>query len=148
VSPAACPRVRQTALLFACVLLAACGNRGSGRILSAGGPIAQDWDGAIHGGSLTVKTLGTNANMSRHLIKLQGTEKLHVHERHDVTIFVLEGTGHIRLGEREFDFGPGDVLEIPRGMPHRAESLHGKPVVVYAIFTPPSDGVDYREVIL
>ncbi len=115
--------------------------------MTVGGLLHVEWKDADVRGPLTIRTLRKTAEASHHLIRLDGAEKLHVHEGRDVTIVVLEGKARMRLAEQDMEIKAGDVIEIPRGVPHKAESLQ-KPVVVYAIFTPPNDPADYREVIL
>ena len=43
---------------------------------------------------------------------------LHVHENEDELFYVLEG-GHVfRVGDQEFQAGPGGLVFAPRGVPH------------------------------
>jgi uncharacterized RmlC-like cupin family protein len=45
----------------------------------------------------------------------------HYHEAHETAIFVLEGSGAMRYGpelEHVLEFGPGDFVYIPPGVPH------------------------------
>jgi mannose-6-phosphate isomerase-like protein (cupin superfamily) len=43
---------------------------------------------------------------------------LHVHEHEDELFYVLEGEHVFRVGEEEFQVGPGGVVFAPRGVPH------------------------------
>lgn len=43
---------------------------------------------------------------------------LHVHPTQDEFIYVLEGRLDLRLGEAEVKAGPGDLVRMPKGIPH------------------------------
>ncbi len=43
---------------------------------------------------------------------------LHVHENEDELFYVLEGEHVYRVGEEEFEVGPGAMVFAPRGVPH------------------------------
>jgi quercetin dioxygenase-like cupin family protein len=42
----------------------------------------------------------------------------HTHHREDELSFVVEGTFGVRIGDDEFEVGPGDYVYKPRGIPH------------------------------
>src|SRR5688572_17325743 len=48
---------------------------------------------------------------------------LHVHEREDEIFYVLEGRHAYRVGDEEFEAGPGDMVFAPRGVPHSQRRL-------------------------
>jgi quercetin dioxygenase-like cupin family protein len=43
---------------------------------------------------------------------------MHVHRNDEESVFVMEGRVVVRLGDETFDVGPGDVVNLPRGIPH------------------------------
>ncbi len=43
---------------------------------------------------------------------------LHVHEREDELIHVLDGEHIFQCGDTEFNVGPGGIVFLPRGVPH------------------------------
>jgi mannose-6-phosphate isomerase-like protein (cupin superfamily) len=43
---------------------------------------------------------------------------LHVHEREDEHVFVIEGTARIAYGDKIFDVQAGDVATLRKGIPH------------------------------
>jgi mannose-6-phosphate isomerase-like protein (cupin superfamily) len=43
---------------------------------------------------------------------------LHVHRDEDELFYVLEGEHVFRVGDAEYDVGPGGVVFAPRGVPH------------------------------
>jgi mannose-6-phosphate isomerase-like protein (cupin superfamily) len=48
---------------------------------------------------------------------LRDTPK-HVHANEDEMFYVLEGEHIVECGEEEFRLGPGDLVFLPRGVPH------------------------------
>ena len=43
---------------------------------------------------------------------------MHFHVNEDEMFYVLEGEHIVRCGEEEFRLGPGDLVFLPRGVPH------------------------------
>ena len=93
---------------------------------------------------VAVKTLGATAQASFHFVHLKGAEPPHIHDRHDLTVFIFAGISVVHFKDRTVSMGPGDLIEIPRGVWHWAENLGHDPTQAYAIFTPPFDGEDRR----
>ncbi len=48
----------------------------------------------------------------------QGKVALHVHEREDELVYVLEGTIEVTLGDQTMKAVPGVLALLPRGIPH------------------------------
>ena len=95
---------------------------------------------------IAFRTVKVMKSQSDHLVCLNTAEKPHVHDRHDLSVFVLSGRGRIHLGDRSFEIKPGDIIQIPQGLRHWGENLGKSPTVAYVIFSPPFDGKDQREV--
>jgi mannose-6-phosphate isomerase-like protein (cupin superfamily) len=59
---------------------------------------------------------------------------LHVHDDVDETFYVLEGSYAITCGDRIFDAGPGTLVFVPHGTPHRFElgNAPGRMLLLYA----------------
>jgi mannose-6-phosphate isomerase-like protein (cupin superfamily) len=91
-----------------------------------------------------VKTLRTTAEASFHLIRLKGAEPPHVHDRHDLTVFIFSGTSVVHFKDRAVSISQGELIDIPRGVWHWAENIGQDPTHAYAVFTPPFDGKDRR----
>ncbi|MEQ8762529.1 MAG: cupin domain-containing protein [Planctomycetota bacterium] len=101
-----------------------------------------EWTAEEQAKDIAVRERRRTDDASFHLIRLSGVETPHRHDRHDLTVVVLDGLAEIHLGDRVILSGAGDVVEIPRGTPHWAERVGSKPAVAYAIYTPPFDGQD------
>jgi mannose-6-phosphate isomerase-like protein (cupin superfamily) len=94
----------------------------------------------------SIRTLRTTGKASYHIIRLRGMEKMHVHDTHDATIFVLSGKADFFLKDRTVTLNPGDVVEIPHGVVHQAINRDPVATEAYAVFTPSYDGTDMRPV--
>lgn len=61
---------------------------------------------------------------------------LHVHEREDEATYVIKGTLTFRIGDSEFEAGPGSVVWAPRGIPHTFANKTDDPVHVVGVIVP------------
>ena len=43
----------------------------------------------------------------------------HSHPKHDEVWYIVKGSGKMIEGDEEYDVGPGDLIIIPRGVPHK-----------------------------
>jgi quercetin dioxygenase-like cupin family protein len=60
----------------------------------------------------------------------------HTHAFEDETFYVLEGTPTFRLGDERILAGPGDFVNVPRGILHCFRNLSDAPVRMILTFTP------------
>ncbi len=104
------------------------------------------WTPADLAKPIAVRALRGNAESTALLIRLDGAERPHVHADHDLVTVLLSGHGVLHLDGRRHEVHPGDVMEIPRGVAHWAESVGG-PCEVYALFTGRYDGSDNHPVL-
>lgn len=63
--------------------------------------------------------------------------KSHVHEGQDKLYYVLEGTGHLVIGEERSHFQAGDLALAPAGMEHSLRNSGSGRLVVLVVFAPP-----------
>lgn len=66
----------------------------------------------------------------------------HVHTDHDQVAIVLSGTLGVRVGDREWTAGPGDIAIRPRQVPHTVWNAGTEPARFLEISTP-GDFEDY-----
>jgi mannose-6-phosphate isomerase-like protein (cupin superfamily) len=57
------------------------------------------------------------------------------HTREDISVYVLDGSIQIRVGDRMIDVGKGDFSRIPRGTPHEIQPA-GQPARIMLVATP------------
>lgn len=132
--------------LLAGFLVSACRSQ-AGHIVAGDGSLAAvSWSEEERAREIALKTLRTTNEASYHLVRLRGAEKLHVHDTHDVTVFLLSGSVSLTVAGRTVELRKGDVVEIPRGTAHQAVNLAPDASLAYAVFTPPYDGQDHRAV--
>lgn len=93
---------------------------------------------------IAVQHLIRTNNSSTHVIRLNGNEKPHYHDHHDLTVTVLSGEGVMHFKDRQISTRPGDVIHIPSGTFHWAAKAGSADHVVFAEFSPPFDGKDRR----
>jgi len=90
--------------------------------------------------------LGDTEHQSIFLMQLRKREPRHVHVLHDLTVFIVKGTGAIMIRDgdedRHFSAEPGGVFHIPRGVVHYAVANPPNPLVGVAVFSPRYDGRD------
>lgn len=57
----------------------------------------------------------------------QGEVAMHVHEREDELVYVLEGTLEVTLGDQTMTATPGVLALLPRGIPHGFTNVGSSP---------------------
>jgi len=62
--------------------------------------------------------------------------KLHTHEMEDHVVYVVRGRAAARLGDETREVGPGDLITIPKRVPHSFEQRGAEPFVVLVNATP------------
>jgi quercetin dioxygenase-like cupin family protein len=60
----------------------------------------------------------------------------HIHTREDETFYVLDGEIEFLLGEELVTAGPGDFVNIPRGLVHRFRNAGSETARLILTFTP------------
>lgn len=103
-----------------------------------------DWSAEECAKPIAVRTVRRSEFASTHLIRLQGAEPPHFHDRHDLAISVLAGHSVLHFAERTVALQAGDTAFIPRGAYHWAENTGPGASIVFAVFSPPFDGKDRR----
>ncbi|MBI4617217.1 MAG: cupin domain-containing protein [Planctomycetes bacterium] len=96
------------------------------------------------GEAFSVHTIFSAPALSAHLTRIRAGAALapHFHESHDETVYVLSGSGDMRIEDTTWRVEPGTVIHIPRGTVHSVEADEGGELRGYAIFTPAFDGRD------
>lgn len=100
------------------------------------------WIKAERKSDLAIRKIRETRDASFQIVRLNTAEKPHVHQRHDLTIFVLKGKALMHLENEKIKVRAGDVIDIPRGTPHWVENRSHSASEVYAVFTPAFDGQD------
>lgn len=86
--------------------------------------------------------VGRDAHSSHHAVWIVDREQPHRHDRHDLIVVMVRGSGTMRLGSEIRPVGPGSVLYVPRGTAHAFANESGAPALAYAVYVPAFDGQD------
>jgi mannose-6-phosphate isomerase-like protein (cupin superfamily) len=62
--------------------------------------------------------------------------RLHTHELEDHVVYVVRGKATARLGDEMREVGPGDLVTIPKRVPHSFEQKGAEPFVILVNATP------------
>lgn len=92
--------------------------------------------------NVRIETIAENELSSHHLVVIREKEPLHYHANHDGWALVLKGEADFLLGKTSRLLRRGDMVYIPRGVPHQATRRGREALAAFVIFTPPFDGKD------
>ena len=62
--------------------------------------------------------------------------RLHTHELEDHVVYVVRGRAAARLGDEQREVGPGDLIAIPKRVPHAFEQKGTEQFVILVNSTP------------
>ncbi len=92
--------------------------------------------------NIHVVKIASDPHSSDFIIFIKHQVPLHKHEKHTESLYVLEGTGQLQLGEETLTIGPGDHIKIPEGTPHSVKVSSSVPLKVISIQAPEFFGKD------
>lgn len=90
--------------------------------------------------SMSTVELMRGQGVSAHLIQVRTRVRPHYHRDHGETVYVLEGSGILILGDRVYPLKAGSLLMIPKGVIHSFDAK--QPTTVLSVFDPPFDPAD------
>ena len=79
---------------------------------------------------------------SSFVIVIKREVKPHKHLTHSEHVVVIEGSGNMRLGDKNLEIKKGDVVFIPKNTVHAVKSTGKQPLKVVSIQSPFFDGKD------
>jgi mannose-6-phosphate isomerase-like protein (cupin superfamily) len=94
------------------------------------------------GENIKITTLGQSQSASHHIVQIRDRESPHLHKAHDGTVIVLQGRGYLMMDTRRITLTAGDIVHIPRGVPHYYVNTDLEPTVAFVMYAPPFDGKD------
>ncbi|BFM12896.1 hypothetical protein R50072_30490 [Simiduia litorea] len=92
--------------------------------------------------NIEVITLASDKHSSTFVIFIRDAVPNHIHQHHSESIYVLEGQGLMRLGDKTVAIGPGDFLHVPEGRVHGVQVTSETPLKVLSIQAPEFTGAD------
>ena len=81
---------------------------------------------------------GANATLAFTTLEPGHTPNPHSHP-HEQIVYVLSGELRFVVGDDEAIVGPGDMLVVPPGVEHYAETIGTEPAVDLSVFSPRRD---------
>jgi quercetin dioxygenase-like cupin family protein len=98
------------------------------------------------GENLRISLLSKTEHASVHLVQVRWGEKPHIHESHDLSVFVLRGHGEMTMGHETRVIQEGDMVHVSAGLRHFFTNRSRSPAVAVLVFSPPFDGKDTKPV--
>ena len=62
--------------------------------------------------------------------------RLHTHAQEDHVVYVVRGRAAAKLGDKAREVGPGDLIAIPKLVPHSFEQKGSEPFIILVNSTP------------
>ena len=79
---------------------------------------------------------------SSFIIEIKKEVKLHRHEYHSEHVYIVSGKAEMKLGDQQIQVNSGDIIFIPKGIPHNVKVTSTAPLRVISIQSPAFDGKD------
>lgn len=76
--------------------------------------------------------------------QIRDREKPHLHERHDLIVYLHRGQGKLKTPGHETALDAGDWTTVREGVPHQFVNTGDQPARAIVIRTPNPEGRDYR----
>lgn len=92
--------------------------------------------------NIYVEKLAEDSLSSVFLIWVKKFVPFHKHLEHTESVYILEGSGEMQLGDSIFQVNAGNYLFIPKNTPHKVVVTSQNPLKVISIQTPMFDGSD------
>jgi len=92
--------------------------------------------------NIHVVKLSTDPHSTDFVIFVKKKVPLHKHAYHTETLYVLEGQGDFRMGDKTMVISKGDYIRIPEGTPHAVTVTSDKPLKVLSVQAPEFLGKD------
>lgn len=93
----------------------------------------------LEAGGPTAKVVGSSRAGNSELQVIEMSKiKLHHHDQEDHIVYVARGRGILRMGEKgqeTREVKPGDILNLPRGVPHGFEKQGEENLVLLVVAT-------------
>ncbi len=86
--------------------------------------------------------IARTSTSSVHIVQIRGGETPHRHAAHDLAVTLVRGEGTLTIAGRRVAMTTGDVVVVPRGVPHWFVRGGRDVAVSVAVFTPPLDAPD------
>jgi mannose-6-phosphate isomerase-like protein (cupin superfamily) len=76
------------------------------------------------------------------LIRIDKGVALHTHPKGNEILYIVSGHGRGQIGDQTAEVGPGQIIVIPAGVPHKLERTGDDPLDIIDFSTPAFDPND------
>ena len=95
---------------------------------------------------VAVSPIASTAEAQAMVVRVKTGESYHLHQNQDHLIYMLSGRGRMTAGGRSWIVVEGDLLVVPRKVPHKFVNLDREPAVGLVFYAPPFDPKDRVQV--
>ena len=92
--------------------------------------------------NIHVDKLHSDSLSTGFVITIKNSVRLHKHQYHSESIYVIKGEGKMIIGEDSFEISEGDYFNIPKNTPHSLEVISDVPMKVISFQSPEFLGKD------
>ena len=90
---------------------------------------------------LPIRLFAQGKNVTVNIVTPAAPLKAHYHSRHEEVIYIIQGKGRMRLGDKTWELKAGDIIYIPAKTVH-AFTPEGGDCRALSLFGPAFDGKD------
>jgi mannose-6-phosphate isomerase-like protein (cupin superfamily) len=92
--------------------------------------------------NIYLRKLSSDSLVSSFVIFIKKEVKTHKHVSHSEHVYILDGTGEMTLGDKNFSVKKGDMIFVPKNTFHSLKVTSSTPVKVLSVQAPLFDGKD------
>lgn len=92
--------------------------------------------------NIHVQKLYNDSLSTSYVIWIKDSVRLHKHQFHTESLYIIEGTAEMKLGEKQFTIKEGDFITIPKNTVHSAKVTSTLPLKVISVQAPEFLGKD------
>lgn len=67
----------------------------------------------------------------------------HSHAKGEETVYIVSGTGKVKIGDEIYDIEPGSLFLFPQGVPHMVWNNGTVPLKLMCFYAPCAEAVEY-----
>jgi len=92
-----------------------------------------------------IQELHHSDNLSISYATITGKARSDMHKKMKEVYYIIKGGGKLFIGDKSFDVGAGDIIDIPKSTHHHLEKTSEEPVELMVVTHPRYDTSDIIE---
>jgi mannose-6-phosphate isomerase-like protein (cupin superfamily) len=92
--------------------------------------------------NIGTKEVGSDSLSTGNIVWITTELLPHMHTKHSEYAYIIDGEADMQLGDKFFKVKNGDIVFIPKGTVHAVKVTSKRPLKVFAVQAPYSDGTD------